>query len=54
MALKRDLVLAPVLAQYDESKPFQIECDASDVAIGSVLTQPHLEGRVISYCSRKL
>ena len=37
--IKRDLVSAPVLIRPDFSKEFQIHCDASDYAIGAVLTQ---------------
>lgn len=37
--LKTSLVSAPVLAMPDYTKHFSIACDASDVAIGAVLTQ---------------
>ena len=37
--IKRDLISAPVLIRPDFSKPFQLHCDASDFAIGAVLTQ---------------
>ena len=37
-ALKTALCRAPILAMPDFTQPFQIETDASDVAIGGVLT----------------
>ena len=52
--LKAELARAPVLAHADQSCPFIVECDASDVGIGATLTQPHLHGRPICYYSRKL
>ena len=41
----------PVLALPDFSIPFQVECDASDVAVGGVLTQ---NSRPIAYLSKTL
>ena len=38
-ALKLALCLAPVFARPDFSWPFKTQCDASGVALGSVLTQ---------------
>lgn len=53
--LKSLLVSAPVLAMPDYSKPFSIACDASDVAIGAVLTQDvDGEEHPISFFSQKL
>ena len=37
--LKQWLTSAPVLIMPDQTKPFQIECDASKYASGAVLTQ---------------
>ena len=37
--IKKDLVSAPVLIRPDFGKEFQLHCDASDFAIGDVLTQ---------------
>ena len=49
--MKRLLTTAPVLAQPDIKKPFDVYCDASGIGIGCVLMQ---EGRVIPYASRQL
>ena len=45
------LTLAPILAQLDTTKPFDVYCDASGTGIGCVLMQ---ENRVIAYASRSL
>ncbi|WVZ52224.1 hypothetical protein U9M48_003306, partial [Paspalum notatum var. saurae] len=49
--LKKLLTSAPVLAQLDVTKPFDVYCDASGNGLGCVLMQ---EGRVIAYASRQL
>jgi hypothetical protein len=49
--LKTLLTTAPVLAQPDINKPFDVYCDASGSGLGCVLMQ---EGRVIVYASRQL
>jgi ribonuclease HI len=49
--LKQYLTFAPVLAQPDNSKPYEVYCDASGTCLGSVLMQ---ENRVIAYASRAL
>jgi hypothetical protein len=45
------LTTAPILAQPDIEKPFDVYCDASGSGLGYVLMQ---EGRVITYSSRQL
>ena len=47
--LRTLLTTAPVLAQPDIEKPFNVFCDASSIGLGCVLMQ---EGRVIAYVSR--
>jgi hypothetical protein len=49
--LKVLLTTAPVLAQPDIEKPFDVYCDASGSGLGCV---PMQEGRVIVYASRQL
>jgi hypothetical protein len=49
--LKKSLTTAPVLAQPDIEKPFDVYCDASGIGLGCVLMQ---KGRVIAYASRQL
>ncbi|WVZ80915.1 hypothetical protein U9M48_028350 [Paspalum notatum var. saurae] len=50
-SLKKSLTSAPVLAQPDVTKPFDVYCDASGNGLGCVLMQ---DGRVIAYASRQL
>jgi hypothetical protein len=49
--LKHHLFSAPVLTLLDLQQPFEIETDASDYAIGAVLTQ---HGHPVSYHSETL
>ena len=54
-ALKRALCSAPVLLIPDPTKPYTLNCDASDFAIGSVLQQDHGQGlQPVAYRSKKL
>ena len=50
-ALKIFLTTAPVLAQPDIDRPFDVYCDASKTGLGCVLTQ---DGHVIAYSLRQL
>jgi hypothetical protein len=49
--LRAHLTTAPVLAQPDVSKPFDIYCDASGIGLGCVLMQ---DNRVIAYALQAL
>jgi len=49
--LRAHLTTTPVLAQLDNSKPYDVYCDASGTGLGCVLMQ---ENRVIGYASRAL
>jgi hypothetical protein len=49
--LRQHLTTAPVLAQPDNGKPFDVYCDASGTGLGCVLMQ---DNRVIAYASRAL
>jgi hypothetical protein len=50
-ALRQHLTTAPVLAQPDSNKPFDVYCDASSTGLGCVLMQ---DNRIIAYASRAL
>jgi hypothetical protein len=51
LTLKKLLTTAPILAQPDIEKPFDVYCDASSMGIGGVLMQ---NGRAIAYASQQL
>jgi hypothetical protein len=51
LTLKKLLTTAPVLAQPDIEKPFDVYCDAFGTDIGVVLMQ---DGHAIAYASRQL
>jgi hypothetical protein len=51
LTLKNLLTTAPVLAQPDIEKSFDVYCDASGMGIGGILMQ---DGHAIAYASRQL
>jgi len=53
--LKQRFTTAPILAHFDAQRPVLIETDASDFAIGAVLSQRDGEGRLhlVAFHSRK-
>ncbi|KAF2905187.1 hypothetical protein ILUMI_00997 [Ignelater luminosus] len=53
--IKQALISAPVLATPDFSLPFTLQCDASEVGLGCVLTQDQAGvEKVIAFASRSL
>ena len=53
--LKKRFTTAPILSHFDAQKPVIIETDASDFAIGAILSQRDSEGRLhpVAFHSRK-
>jgi len=53
--LKKRFTTAPILAHFDVQRPVIIETDASDFAIGAVLSQKNDEGKLhpVAFHSRK-
>ena len=53
--LKETFTSAPILAHIDPGKPFTIDADASDFALGSIVSQPSEVGQShpIAFHSRK-
>ena len=54
--LKKTFTTAPILKYFDPTKPIVLETDASDFAIGGVLSQPSEDNLLypVAYYSRKL
>lgn len=53
--IKQALVSAPILSAPDFSKPFFIQCDASNVGLGAILTQKDDDKElVVAFASRSL
>ena len=54
-SLKHAFTSAPILIHVDQDKPFILEADASDFALGSVLSQPKENGLLypVAFHSRK-
>jgi hypothetical protein len=49
-ALKKAFSSAPILVHTDPSKPYTLETDASNFAIGAILSQPDAEGNLHPCC----
>ena len=49
--IKQALTTTPILAIFNPRKPFELEIDASDKTIASILIQ---EGRPTAFVSKKL
>ena len=49
--LKEKLILQPILVLHDLEKPFEVQCDACNHSLGTVLLQ---EGHAIAYKSWRL
>jgi hypothetical protein len=49
------LITAPILTYFDPTKEYIVETDASDFALGAILSQKDEEGRLhpIAFHSRK-
>lgn len=55
VTLKTCIIEPPILKYPDFTKEFTITCDASDIAIGSVLSQTHISGDMpVAFASRVL
>ena len=55
MGLKKAFVSAPVLGTFDPELPIINETDASDYALGAILSQPFEDGdHPVAFYSRKL
>ena len=53
--MKQALLSAPVLQLADVDKEYIVTCDASDFAVGAVLSQKHDDGEhPVAYESRKV
>ena len=48
--MKKAFPSAPILVHADPAKPFTLETDASDFAIGAILSQPNTEGLLHPCC----
>ena len=53
--LKKNLILAPILASFHPERKIILETNALDQALGTCLSQPDAEGRLhpVAYRSRK-